>query len=83
MSMPLPECRVHLLNPRECQRSQLVLLDELPTHRSWGCLTCKGVTITTRSAFDQHSRELAVEQAGLAARRATERQKAWFSIHRR
>jgi hypothetical protein len=82
MPKPLPVCRHHV-EGAACPQSQTVLLDERPTHLTVGCLTCGGVTIVTRSDFNRHCLEQGIEQQGLELRRATEREKAWFVIHRR
>jgi hypothetical protein len=82
MSLPLPQCR-HSINGGACALSQLVVLDEAATHYTFGCLTCHNITILTRTDFNVECRAEGARQKVIAARKATEKEKVWFNIHRR
>lgn len=71
------QCRHHVRG--ECPRSQLVLIDEHKTHYSFGCLTCKGITIVTRPKWDAYCREEGDREKFMQANKG---QKSMFNIRR-
>lgn len=77
MSIPLPTCRHHLMG--ECPKSQLVVIDERKTHYSFGCLTCRGITIITRGEFDSFCLD---ESNRRNFNMANKEQKSMFSMRR-
>ncbi|HET7215810.1 MAG TPA: hypothetical protein VFL79_19630 [Terriglobia bacterium] len=63
----------------KCPRTQLVLLDDLPTHYAFGCMACKYVTIVTKEPFNRHCRE---EGERVKFMEANKEQRKMFLIHK-
>jgi hypothetical protein len=73
VSRPLPQCQFAV--QQKCPRSDLRLIETTPIAHLFGCLTCKGVTIITRSEHNRASAEEGERQKFLAA---TPQQRAMF-----